>query len=97
MSSSNFMRRLYLNRSSQHETAVIRLHSLSKYLPQLLPVVTELFTESIFPAEELAVYKQNQKQSLEVNLKKCDFVANRLIDEYLFGFNHPYGRYALYD
>jgi predicted Zn-dependent peptidase len=84
----------YLNRSSQHETAVVRLHSLSKYLPQLLPVVTELFTESIFPENELAVYKQNQKQSLEVNLKKCDFVANRLIDEYLFGFNHPYGRYA---
>ena len=84
----------YLNRSSQHETAVVRLHSLSKYLPQLLPVVTELFTESVFPEDELAVYKQNQKQSLEVNLKKCEFVANRLIDEYLFGFNHPYGRYA---
>jgi len=53
-----------------------------------------LLTESIFPEEELAIYKQNQKQSLEVNLKKCDFVANRLIDEYLFGFTHPYGRYA---
>ena len=33
------------------------------------------------------------KQRLEVNLKKCDFVANRLIDEYLFGINHPYGKY----
>ena len=39
-------------------------------------------------------YKQNQKQRLEVNLKKCDFVANRLIDESLFGFHHPYGRYT---
>jgi predicted Zn-dependent peptidase len=56
--------------------------------------VNELFTESIFPEQELAIYKQNQKQSLEVNLKKCDFVANRLIDEYLFGFSHPYGKYA---
>jgi predicted Zn-dependent peptidase len=84
----------YLNRSCHNETASVKLHSLSKHLPQLLPVVNELLTESIFPEEELAIYKQNQKQSLEVNLKKCDFVANRLIDKYLFGFAHPYGRYA---
>ena len=84
----------YLNRHCYHETASVKLHSLSKHLPHLLPVVNELFTESIFPEEEFSIYKQNQKQSLEVNLKKCDFVANRLIDEYLFGFSHPYGRYA---
>ncbi|MGN6211005.1 M16 family metallopeptidase [Parafilimonas sp.] len=84
----------YLNRSCYNETASVKLHSLSKHLPELLPVVNELFTESIFPEQELAIYKQNQKQSLEVNLKKCDFVANRLIDEYLFGFSHPYGKYA---
>jgi zinc protease len=84
----------YLNRGSYHETATVKLNCLSKYLPQLLPLVSELLTESIFPEEELAIYKQNQKQSLEVNLKKCDFVANRLIDEYVYGFNHPYGKYA---
>jgi len=84
----------YLNRNCYNETASVKLHSLSRYLPNLLPVVNELLTDSIFPEEELAIYKQNQKQSLEVNLKKCDFVANRLIDEYLFGFSHPYGKYA---
>ena len=84
----------YLNRNCYNETATVKLHSLSRHLPQLFPLVSELFTESVFPEEELSIYKQNQKQSLEVNLKKCDFVANRLIDEYLFGFSHPYGRYA---
>jgi predicted Zn-dependent peptidase len=84
----------FLNRHCYNETASVTLHSLSRHLPELLPVVTELLTESVFPEEELAIYKQNQKQSLEVNLKKCDFVANRLIDEYLYGFTHPYGRYA---
>jgi predicted Zn-dependent peptidase len=84
----------YLNRHCYNETASVTLHSLSRYLPQLLPVVAELLTESIFPEEELSIYKQNQKQSLEVNLKKCDFVANRLMDEYLYGFTHPYGKYA---
>jgi zinc protease len=84
----------YLNRSCHNETATITLHTLGKHLPKLLPVMAEVITESIFPEEELAIYKQNQKQKLEVNLKKCDFVANRLIDEYVFGFHHPYGKYT---
>lgn len=84
----------YLNRSCYNETATITLHCLSKHLSVLLPVVAELMTECIFPEEELAIYKQNQKQRLEVNLKKCDFIANRLIDEYIYGFHHPYGRYT---
>ncbi len=84
----------YLSRSCFNETATITLHCLSKYLKELLPVVAEIIAESIFPEEELALYKQNQKQRLEINLKKCDFVAARLIDEYLFGFDHPYGKYT---
>ncbi|MBP9214295.1 MAG: insulinase family protein [Chitinophagaceae bacterium] len=84
----------FLNRSCYNETAVVTLHTLNKHLSKLLPVVAELFTDSIFPEEELVIYKKNQKQRLEVSLKKCDFVANRLIDEYVYGFHHPYGKYT---
>jgi len=84
----------YLNRHCYNETATVTLHSLSRHLPEILPVVAEILTESVFPEEELSIYKQNQKQRLEVNLKKCDFVANRLIDEYVYGINHPYGKYT---
>lgn len=85
----------YLNRNCYNETATISLHALSKHLPELLPVVTELITDATLPEDELAIYKQNQKQRLEVNLKKGEFVANRLIDEYLYGYDHPYGKYTL--
>jgi predicted Zn-dependent peptidase len=84
----------YLNRSCYNETASITLHCLSKHLETLLPVVREIIETSIFPEEELAIYIQNQKQRLSVNLQKCDFIANRLVDEYLFGINHPYGTYS---
>lgn len=84
----------YLNRACHNETANITLHCLTKHLPKLLPVLQEILTDSIFPESELETFKQNSKQQLSVNLKKCDFVANRLIDEYLFGFEHPYGRYS---
>jgi predicted Zn-dependent peptidase len=84
----------YLNRSCYNETATITLHCLSKHVGALLPVVAELITDSVFPESELSIYKQNQKQRLEVNLKKCDFIANRLIDEYIYGIYHPYGKYT---
>ncbi len=84
----------YLNRNCYNETANITLHCLNKHLKTVLPVVGEILTDSIFPEEELSIYKQNQKQRLKVSLKKADFVANRLIDEYVYGFHHPYGRYT---
>lgn len=84
----------YLNRNCYNETSNITLHCLNKHLKKVLPVVEELITDSIFPEEELAIYKQNQIQRLKVSLQKCDFVANRFIDEYLFSFEHPYGRYT---
>jgi predicted Zn-dependent peptidase len=58
-------------------------------------MVQELFLDAIFPESELHIFRQNMKQKLEVNLKKCDFVAGRKIDELLFGAKHPYGVYSV--
>jgi zinc protease len=84
----------YLNRSCYNETAVVTLHCLSKHIGELLPVVRELIIDSVMPQDELSVYQQNMKQRLKVNLKKSDFVASRLIDVYLYGADHPYGKYS---
>jgi zinc protease len=85
----------FCKRGCANETAIMSLHTLTKHLPELLPVMQEMIADSVFPEEELNIYKQNSKQNLSVNLKKSEFVANRLIDEYLFGRNHPYGKYLL--
>lgn len=87
----------YLNRSCQNERATVTLHCLSKHLKKLLPILRELLTSSIFPEKELEIFKQNSRQKLSVNLRKCDFVANRLIDHYLYGDKHPYGRSSSVD
>ena len=84
----------YLNRSCNQETAEIVLHCMSKHADELLPVVCEIVSDSVFPERELEIYVQNSKQKLEVNLQKCEFVASRLIDANLFGENHPYGKYS---
>ena len=84
----------YLNRSCYNETAVVSLHCLSKQLEHILPLVQEIFLDATMPEEELLIYKQNMKQRLAVNLKKCDFIAGRKIDALLFGEKHPYGVYS---
>ncbi len=87
----------YLNRNCYNETATITLHSLTKYIGELLPVIKELVTDAVFPEREIGIYKQNMKQRLNVNLKKGDFVAGRLIDAYVYGEEHPYGKYSSFE
>ena len=84
----------YLNRTCYNETATISLHCLTKYFKEVVANVSELVSDASFPEKELEIYKQNQIQRLTLNLKKGDFIANRLIDEYLFGIEHPYGKYS---
>ena len=87
----------YLNRACYNETATVTLHSLTRHIAELLPVVKEILTDSVFPQTELDIYKQNMKQRLNVNLKKADFIASRLIDAYLYGEQHPYGRFSSFE
>lgn len=84
----------HLSRGCYNETGTIVLHCINKHFATHLPVIAELLTDAVYPQHELDIYKQNAKQRLAVNLKKCDFVAGRLIDEYVFGKNHPYGVYS---
>ena len=84
----------FLNRTCGNETAAISLHTLSKNLSILLPEIAEMLANATFPEDELNIFIQNSKQKLSVNLQKCDFVANRLIDAKLYGENHPYGKYT---
>jgi len=84
----------YLNRACYNETATVSLHCLTKHVSELLPAVRELLTDSTMPEEELAIYQQNMKQKLKVSLKKSEFIAGRLIDVYLYGEQHPYGKYS---
>jgi zinc protease len=77
-----------------NDYSVVTLHTLTKHLPALLPIIYEIFTDAIFADKEVAIYKQNAIQKLLVNLRECDFVANQRIDAMLFGEFHPYGRFS---
>lgn len=68
----------------------ITLYSLTKHLPSVLPILWSVLNESNFPEQELAIYKQNQKQKLQVSLQKNDYLARKNFAHAIFG-NTAYG------
>jgi zinc protease len=68
----------------------VKVYTLNKHLSSVLPILRSILMESIFPEHELAIFAQNQKQSLQVNLQKNDFLARKHFAHALFG-NSTYG------
>ena len=68
----------------------VKLYTLNKHLAAVLPILYSILNESVFPEQELAIFVQNQKQSLQVNLQKNDYLARRQFAHALFQ-NTPYG------
>ncbi|RLJ74741.1 M16 family metallopeptidase [Pedobacter alluvionis] len=68
----------------------VTLYTLNKHLRSVLPIVKDVLSESQFPQQELDIYIQNQKQKLQVNLKKNDILARKEFAHALFG-NTAYG------
>lgn len=69
----------------------VSLYGLNKSLHAIFPVLIDLITNSIFPAEELKLQKDIFIQNLRVNNKKTSFIASKLLRQNLFGKDHPYG------
>lgn len=65
----------------------ITLYSLNKHLNSVFPIVWSILNESIFPQQELAIFIQNQKQKLQVNLQKNDFIARKTFANSIFGLS----------
>jgi len=63
----------------------VTLYTLNKHLKSILPIVKDVLSESQFPQQELDIYIQNQKQKLQVNLKKNDILARKEFAHALFG------------
>jgi zinc protease len=68
----------------------LKLYTLNKHLAAVLPILRAILTDSVFPEQELAIFVQNQKQSLQVNLQKNDFLARKEFAHAIFG-DTPYG------
>lgn len=70
----------------------IRIYCLNKQLKNILPVLHEILSDSVFPEEEAQIILAKWKQRQLINFKKIDYLANRKFRNTLFGDEHPYGQ-----
>lgn len=82
----------FVELNSGPDRASIVVYCLTKFLPDVLPLLRELLTEPTFPAKELDDLRNITLQNLRVNYEKNAYLAGILFREKLFGLDHPYGR-----
>lgn len=81
-----------LHAEADQDECLLTLTCLGRHLEALLPVLTEVFTSSIFPQNELDIARDNGLQELMVNRQKVAYLARTAFAEALYGPLHPYGR-----
>lgn len=73
------------------DTGNIVLYSLSRYLDDILPILSDILENPSFQSAELESFIQRKQQLLREDLTKNEVVAYRTITELIFGPEHPYG------
>lgn len=84
----------YLEINADKDYALASLFCLSKNLDKLVPLLSEILTEAIFPEHEFNVLVNNKLQSHQINNQKVGYIARNRFLSMITGENHPYGRYA---
>ncbi|MEO5907170.1 MAG: pitrilysin family protein [Saprospiraceae bacterium] len=74
------------------DTVRVRLYTLTRYLPELMDVITDVINSPAFDAGELKVYAENKVERLKIDLKKNEVLAYRHLTEAIYGPAHPYGK-----
>ncbi|MFD2936061.1 M16 family metallopeptidase [Spirosoma flavum] len=82
----------FLELSSGPDRANVVIYCLTKFLPDVLPLLREMLTEPTFPQKELDDLRNITLQNLRVNYEKNAYLAGVIFREKLFGADHPYGR-----
>jgi predicted Zn-dependent peptidase len=66
------------------------LYCLSKYVPELLPLVLDVLQNPTFPEEEFNLLKKRNQQNLKVQRQKNSYLATHSFTKLVYSDNHPY-------
>ncbi len=77
------------------DRATVGIICSSEFFESLLPLLSSMISEPLFPEKEFRNILGRQKQEFLVNLEKTSFLAQSSFTECLFGKNHPYGTRAM--
>lgn len=84
----------YLGQAANYHHAQTTLYSLSRYLPDLLPIIEQIIKKPALSQHEFDVLLAKKRQDYLVDSEKVKNLAYRKSQEVLFGSEHPYGKVA---
>ncbi len=84
----------WIGHQAGYEQVSFELSTLSKYLPDTLPLLAEVLFSPLFSSEEYEQLRHRKLQKLTVEAEKTRFHALRLFGQHLFGEKHPYGMHV---
>jgi predicted Zn-dependent peptidase len=81
----------YLGQQHNYHYSLVSLLTLTRYLPDTLPVLEEIIKNPIFPESEINIYLNKKRQEFIVDSEKVKTLASRKFNNVIFGEDHPYG------
>ncbi len=78
--------------SNSSDASGIVVYCLSRVLPEVLPLVSDMMQQATFPQKEMEDLRNITLQNLRVNQEKTSYLATVAFRKGLFGANHPYGQ-----
>lgn len=85
---------IFVSTTHNRQRSSLTIQCLTKNFNKILPIIKEILEESIFPENEIELYKKNEISNLVVQLKKCGVLANRKLGSLLYGSSHPLGQFS---
>lgn len=85
----------HLETTAEKDHAFVSLFTMNKHLNAVLPVLEDIIKNAVYPDDECSVIITKQKQLLNVNMQKVNYLARTRFNSLLYGNRHPYGRFLL--
>ena len=83
----------YFQTQCYRDDNTLNLFCLKKHYKDCLPYISDIIRDSVFPENELDIYKKNAQQKLMVNKKRNSFLVRRFFYSSIFGPLSKYGTF----
>jgi len=74
----------------QPDYAITTLFTLTRFASDLLPLYVEMINDSVFPDEEVELYKARMKQQFLIQNQRVDVLSNQALLNALYGVDGAY-------
>lgn len=83
----------YVFKSSDFYHSSITIYGTNENFNDIVSFIKECYESCIYPQDEINIFKDKKISELNLNLNKTSYLANRGINDLIFGKNHPYSEH----